>query len=172
MTDRLFKVVEVALSAMLAAMLVMVLGNVVLRYGFGTGISVAEELSRLLFIWVVFVGAVLAARERAHLSVDLLASRLDGRWRWALAVLSESIVLACCLLIVWGAALQHDISATTRSLVMGFPMSLLYGTAYVSCGGMGLLAALRIARLIRDGPESPVLAAERAANSIAPEAGV
>ena len=46
----------------LALMVVMVFGNVVLRYGFNSGITVSEELSRWLFVWMTFLGAIVALR--------------------------------------------------------------------------------------------------------------
>jgi TRAP-type C4-dicarboxylate transport system permease small subunit len=60
----------------LALMVVMVFGNVVLRYGFNSGITVSEELSRWLFVWMTFLGAVVAVRNHAHLGTDTLVSRL------------------------------------------------------------------------------------------------
>ena len=60
---------------MLALMVVLVFGNVVLRYGFNSGIAVSEEVSRYLFIWLTFIGAVIAVHEHAHLGVDTLAQR-------------------------------------------------------------------------------------------------
>jgi hypothetical protein len=45
------------IAACLAAMVVLVFGNVVLRYGFNSGIAVSEELSRWLFVWLTFMGA-------------------------------------------------------------------------------------------------------------------
>ena len=48
------KLWEALLALMLAAMLCMVLVNVVMRYGFGTGLSATEELSRTLFVWLTF----------------------------------------------------------------------------------------------------------------------
>ena len=171
-TRRLFTATEAVLALMLALMLVLVLGNVILRYGFSTGIDVSEELSRLLFIWVVFVGAVLAAREKAHIKVDLLSSKLSRRGRWLMAIAAECFVVACCVLVVWGTAAQHDISATTRSLVMGFSMSLVYGSAYVCCGGIGMVSLVRIGRLLREGPASAELDDGQAGVEIAAEAGV
>jgi TRAP-type transport system small permease protein len=156
-TDRLFRAIEAVLATLLALMLVLVLGNVILRYGFGTGINVSEELSRLMFIWVVFVGAVVAARERTHLSVDLLDKMLPRRGRWVMAMLGEAVVMTCCILVVWGTALQHDIIATTRSLLVQYPMSLLYGVAYLSGGGMAILSLARILLLVREGADSPAL---------------
>jgi TRAP-type C4-dicarboxylate transport system permease small subunit len=57
-------------------MVVLVFGNVVMRYGFNSGITVSEELSRWLFIWGTFLGALVALRERGHLGVDMVVARL------------------------------------------------------------------------------------------------
>lgn len=46
-------------------MVVMVFGNVVLRYAFNSGIAISEEVSRWLFVWITFLGAIVAVRERA-----------------------------------------------------------------------------------------------------------
>ena len=54
----------------LAVMVVLVFGNVVLRYGFNSGITISEELSRWLLVWLTFLGAIVAVREHAHLGVD------------------------------------------------------------------------------------------------------
>ena len=60
----------------LMIMVVLVFGNVVLRYGFNSSITVSEEVSRWLFVWVTFMGAVVALREHTHLGTDVLVSRL------------------------------------------------------------------------------------------------
>ena len=54
----------------LAVMVVLVFGNVVLRYGFNSGITISEELSRWLLVWLTFLGAIVAVREHTHLGVD------------------------------------------------------------------------------------------------------
>src|SRR5438874_6201478 len=60
----------------LAVMVVLVFGNVVLRYGFNSGITVSEELSRWLLVWLTFLGAIVALRQHAHLGVDTLVRAL------------------------------------------------------------------------------------------------
>lgn len=78
--EKLGKLALVALRvfmvAALTAMIVLVFLNVVLRYGFNSGISVSEELSRTLFVWLIFMGAVLAMYDHGHLGVDSLVRRL------------------------------------------------------------------------------------------------
>ena len=70
-------------------MVVLVFGNVVLRYAFNSGITVSEELSRWLFVWLTFVGAVVALRDHAHLGMDSVVSRLPTWGKKACFILSE-----------------------------------------------------------------------------------
>ena len=143
-----FRAIDGLLAAMLVVMLVMVLGNVILRYGFGTGITVSEELSRTMFVWITFVGAVVATREGTHLSVDSLVVHLPHRAKVVCAVLSELIVVACCVLIFWGTWRQHEVNATTASLLTGMPLIWIFGVGYVvslGIGGLGVHKLWRIA---------------------------
>ena len=48
---------EFLIALMLALMVILVFGNVVLRYGFNSGIAISEEVARWLFIWITFLGA-------------------------------------------------------------------------------------------------------------------
>ena len=56
--DRYTKILEAFIAVCLVLMVMLVFGNVVLRYGFNSGISVSEEISRWLFVWLTFMGAV------------------------------------------------------------------------------------------------------------------
>lgn len=163
LVDRFFAVVEALLSALLVAMVVMVLGNVVLRYAFGTGIVVSEELSRLGLVWLTFIGAVVAWRRGAHLGMDGFVSLLSPAGRWLCLLVSEALTLVCCGVVIVGTWQQHDISATTNSLVTGIPLIWMYGMGYVAGGGIGLLTLQRLVQLLRGGPA----AAARVAPAVA-----
>jgi len=145
--DMFFKVIEGLLAAMLVAMLLMVLGNVILRYGFGTGISASEELSRMLFVWIVFVGAVVATRDGTHLGVDSLVSKLPHAGRVACAVASELIILACCVLVFRGTWRQHEVNASIRSLVTGIPIIWVFGVGYLLSAGIAVLSLRKLWRI-------------------------
>lgn len=45
-----FKLLEFLIVVCMAAMVIMVFGNVVLRYGFNSGIDISDEMSRYCFI--------------------------------------------------------------------------------------------------------------------------
>jgi TRAP-type C4-dicarboxylate transport system permease small subunit len=70
LTIALMRRLESAIGMMLALMVILVFGNVVHRYGFNSGITTSEEVSRYLFIWLTFIGAVIAMHERARLRAD------------------------------------------------------------------------------------------------------
>lgn len=144
-----FKLAELLLVTMLSAMVIMVFGNVVLRYGFNSGIISSEELSRFLFIWITFLGAIIAMRENAHLGLDTLVRVLPHGGKKACFALSNLLMLACCVLMFYGTWKQHQINATTLSPVTETPMSWVYGVGYVASVAMGLLIAGKLVQLAR-----------------------
>src|SRR5437870_13335337 len=91
--DGFCRMLEILIAAFLAVMVVMVFGNVVLRYAFNSGIVVSEELSRWLFLWVTFLGAIVALKEGAHLGTDLLVSRLPVLGKKICLVVGHLLIL-------------------------------------------------------------------------------
>jgi TRAP-type C4-dicarboxylate transport system permease small subunit len=141
-----FKLLEVLLVLCLGAMVVMVLGNVILRYGFNSGITVSEELSRFAFVWLTFIGAVVGLREGAHLGVDTLVRMLPVLGRRVCFFVNEALMLLCCVLFFVGTWRQHAINAGTLSPVAEISMEWVFGVAYVSAGSMGLIILARLLR--------------------------
>jgi TRAP-type transport system small permease protein len=141
LTDLFFRLAEVLLVLMLCAMVVMVFGNVVLRYGFNSGLDFSEELSRFFFIWITFLGAIIAMRENAHLGLDTLIRVLPRAGKKFCFGLSNALMFGCCALMFYGTWRQHQINATTMSPVTGLPMIWVYGVGYLASGAMGALIA-------------------------------
>jgi len=147
LVDGLFKVTEAFLALCLLSMVVMVFGNVVLRYGFNSGITISEEMSRFVFMWLTFVGAVVAMHEGSHLGVDTLVSRLSRTGKKICLVISEILMLFCCGIFFWGTWQQHEINATNIAPVTGLNMIWVYGIGYVTSIGIGLLILHKLWRL-------------------------
>src|SRR3546814_15756569 len=76
---RSVKLSEQFLVLLFALMILLVFGNVVLRYAFNSGLVSSEELSRFLFMWLTLLGALLVMRENAHLGMSLVVRRLGVR---------------------------------------------------------------------------------------------
>ncbi len=129
--DLICKLFSVLMVASLALMVVMVFGNVVLRYGFNSGLTVSEELSRWLFVWMIFMSALVALRNRAHLGTDMLVSRLPPIGKKLCLGASYLLMLFVCWLMLSGAWQQAVINQQTRSPVLEAPMSWLYYSGVV-----------------------------------------
>lgn len=149
LNDLFFRGVEFLLVVMLSAMVIMVFGNVVLRYGFNDSIISSEELSRFLFIWITFLGAIVTLRENAHLGVDTVVRKLGMRGKKTAAILSNLMMIGCCALMFYGTLKQHTINASTRSAVTEIPMIWVYGVGYVASIAMSLILLGKLVRLVR-----------------------
>jgi TRAP-type transport system small permease protein len=129
--DLFFKLLEFLVVAALVAMVIMVFGNVVLRYAFNSGILVSEEMSRYFFIWLTYIGAMIAMREREHLGVDTLVKHLPRAGKKLCLFVSEALMLLVNVLFFVGTFKMHDLQATSVSPVTGISMIWIYGVGYV-----------------------------------------
>ncbi|MFM2053802.1 MAG: hypothetical protein RL456_1839 [Pseudomonadota bacterium] len=140
-----------AVAACLAVMSLAVFLNVVLRYGFGGGIAASEELSRLLFVWMVFIGAAAAYPRGEHMAFTSLVATLQRHpraLRLATALI-RLLVLLAAVLLGWGAWQQVAVGWGSQSAVMGYPVALLPLPALLCAAVIGACA---LAELLRGTP--------------------
>jgi TRAP-type C4-dicarboxylate transport system permease small subunit len=130
------------MAASLAVMVVLVFTNVVLRYALNSGIAVSEELSRWLFVWLTFLGGIVALHERAHLGTDILVSRLSLGGKKICLGLGHLLMLFVCWLLFKGALDQVKINLETTSAAMEVSMAIFYscGLVFAVSGAVILLA--------------------------------
>ncbi|WP_199269414.1 TRAP transporter small permease [Cobetia sp. L2A1] len=110
----------------LVVMIALVFVNVVLRYGFNSGISISVELSRFLFVWVTFMGAVAALIRQEHLSVNTFADKLPAALRAVLDRLVTLVMLGCCLMLLKGSYDQTVLNWSNLSPISGIPVGVFY----------------------------------------------
>ncbi len=143
-----FKGLELLIVLSMLAMVAMVFGNVVLRYAFNTGITISDEMSRYCFIWLTYIGAMVATREKGHLGVDTLVKHLGLMGRKVCLFLSEAIMLFCNALFFIGTFKMHDLQVTNISPVVGMSMIWVFGIGYIVAVVMGIMNVYVIYRLL------------------------
>jgi TRAP-type C4-dicarboxylate transport system permease small subunit len=116
--------------------------NVVLRYGFGSGVAASEELSRLLFVWMVFIGAAVAYPAGEHMAFTSLAGLLAQRpVAFALVTaLIRVLVIAASAMLAWGAWQQVVVGLSSQSVVLGYSAALLPLPALLCSVAIGVMA--------------------------------
>ncbi|GAB3184087.1 TRAP transporter small permease [Hydrogenophaga aquatica] len=161
--DSYFGLLKLTVVLCLAGMVILVFGNVVLRYVFNSGITVAEEVSRLLFLYCTFLGATVAMRERLHLGVDSLTRRLPALGKRLCLVSSLALMLFCCVLVIQGSWAQVLINTSVKMPVTGLSVGVVYaaGLIFSVSAALIVLYDLYIAVLGRDATDAAQLHAER-----------
>ncbi len=147
--DRITRVLEWTIAACLLLMVAMVFGNVVLRYAFNSGIAVSEELSRWLFVWLTFLGALIALKEHGHLGTDMLVSRLPRAGKIACLVASQLLMLGVTLLLLKGSWEQARINLDVEAPVTGLPMAVVYASGVAFAVPALLLIAAQLWQTLR-----------------------
>ena len=145
--DQISKLLSLLMVLSLALMVVLVFTNVVLRYAFNSGILVSEELSRFFFVWLTFIGAIVAMRDGTHLGMDNVVSKLSRRGKLVCLALSQGLILLCCGMLFWGTWNQHDINATNMSPVTGLSMIWVFGVGYLTSATIAVHALHKLWRI-------------------------
>ncbi len=136
--DQIARLLSLLMVVALALMVVLVFTNVVLRYGFNSGLTVSEELSRWLFVWMTFLGAFVGLRDHAHLGTDTLVARLGVTGKKVCFVVAHVLMLFMCWLMFQGSWVQLQINLETTSPVMEASMGWFFASGVL----FSVLAAL------------------------------
>jgi TRAP-type transport system small permease protein len=142
--DSFCRALTALMAVALMVMVVLVFGNVVLRYGFNSSITVSEEVSRWLFVWIAFMGAVVALREHTHLGTDALVSRLPPLGKKICFALSNLTMLYVCYLVFKGGLEQTRINMDVLAPSTQVPMAAVHaaGVAFSATAAVVLLLDL------------------------------
>lgn len=144
----LFRGLEILMVALLAAMIFFVFLNVVLRFVFNTGIVWSEEVARLAFIYLVYLGAIGAYRDNRHLGVETLMERVPPAAAKVLYAVVQLIVIWVMGLLALG---SWDLAAQTmndRWVATQFPRWLVSGIGALTGGAIIILALVNLFRLV------------------------
>lgn len=139
--DGYCRLLTLVMVLMLALMVVLVFGNVVLRYGFDSGITVSEEISRWLFVWLTFLGAIVALKEHGHLGSDTFVSLLPTTGKKICLIVGQILMLYITWLLFKGSLDQARINWDVEAPVTGASMAVVYASGIVFAVSAGVLLA-------------------------------
>ncbi|WP_407280486.1 TRAP transporter small permease [Aromatoleum evansii] len=146
--DGYFRFLKFVIALCLAIMVVLVFGNVFLRYAFNSGISVSEEVSRWFFVWMTFLGALVAMREHGHLGVDAFVMRLSPFGKRVCLILGQTLIAYVCWLLLVGSWDQTVINLDVKAPTSGWSMAWFYGTGIVFAVTGGLITLHNLYRAL------------------------
>ncbi|TAH42344.1 MAG: TRAP transporter small permease [Betaproteobacteria bacterium] len=146
--DGYFKFLKFLIAFCLLAMVILVFGNVFLRYAFNSGITLSEELSRWFFVWMTFIGALIGLREHSHLGVDSFVNRLTPRGRRVCLALAQTLMIYCSWLLLSGSWDQTIINLEVEAPSSGLSLAFVYGIGVFFAANAILILVFDLYRVV------------------------
>ena len=144
-----------AATVMLIALVCLTFANVVMRYFFNSGVSWSVEVSGYLFVWLIFLGAVIAFRDHGHLGVDVLVTKVPLKVQKLLFIVINAIIIAVLVLFLRGLGVMMQLNAGMTGSATPIPVNVLYAAGVAGAVLMILLSIVQTVRFVffnRDAP--------------------
>ena len=94
---------NVALVVLLGGMMMLAVGQIVMREAFETGLVWADEAVKLMVLWLAMVGSIAAARDDRHIRIDALSHVLPKLAVRIVRIIVDLFAAAVCAVIAWQA---------------------------------------------------------------------
>jgi TRAP-type C4-dicarboxylate transport system permease small subunit len=111
---------------MFALMTLVTLANVVARFVFNSPIFWSAEMARYAFVWIIFLGAALAARQGSHIGMEVLVNQLPPKGRALLKAAINCMILVFLFVFTVVSFRQAFLATETESAAMQIPMLIPY----------------------------------------------
>lgn len=145
-------VVSSLLGVLIGAIVLITLAAVWWRYVINDPISWTEQVSRILFVWVTFLGAAVLYREKSHITIDMFLEMIPQPFKaWMVWLIELGMLLFVVVLFVYGLKLSLDTLSQTYGALDISPASF-YFAAPVSAAMMFLFFIERLVDPSKRGP--------------------
>ena len=144
-------------SILLAAMVLLIAGNVIMRYVFNASLSWGEELTLWFFVWFIWLAVSQAFHKREHIRITVLRDLLPEHVRRIINIAVDILVLAFFAVLIWECVklIQMPFVFSQNSVVLGLPIPILYASAPVGASLSSFRILQHLYRALRGEPDAP-----------------
>ena len=135
MKKKIDNIINALMCIFLLIMVALVFYNAILRYIFNTTMVTSEELARFCFVWMSFLGIVMAYRAGDHVSVTILTNVLKGRWKLAFEIIRDLCVFGIMAFTFVG-GVQYTILCNYASVATGINLMLIVSSVPIAAGAI------------------------------------
>lgn len=133
--------IGICLAAMVLMMLITFV-QVICRYGFGFSFSWAEEVCRILLVWVTFGGSAYAFKVGAHIGVEAIVNVLPPKIKLVVVCLSRLITLIFFVIVAYYGTIFTMNQLAIGQLTPALRMPVAVGYIAVPIGSVLVLLRL------------------------------
>lgn len=148
-TRRIDRAIDVLAVIVFAGMFLCVIAQVLFRYFLDDPLVWSDELARYLFVWASFLGWIIAARRRSHLSIDMAAVRLGPRGRAALRAFGALAAIAFAAILAWYGWQITLRNADVETTTLFFSQGVVYAIVPAAAVAVALYALADLREAVR-----------------------
>lgn len=130
------------------AMVLLVFINVMGRYFFHAGITESEEIAKILFVWISFIGAVLCFYDDSHITVDILLTFLPPFPKWVVNIIANILSSLILGVTTYYSTLYLGVSRGDTLPLTKLPIVLVQSIIPVCMGIMLIMNMFKLWKLI------------------------
>ena len=117
-----------SLVLLLGAMMALAVGQIVLRIFFDSGLVWADELLRMMVLWIALIGSIAAARSKRHLKIDILSHFIPERYTQVPGIIVDGFTASMCGLLAWHSVRFLQITIEMEdTILVDIPSWIAYG---------------------------------------------
>ena len=144
---------------LLAAIVLLISANVIMRYVLNASLSWGEELTLWLFVWFVWIAVSYAFQQGSHVRITLLRDAVPPRRRRAFEIVVDLLVIGflAVLAVQCIQLMLKPFVLSQTSVVLGLPIPVLYASAPVGAALSILRVTQHLTKTLRgSAPEQEV----------------
>lgn len=130
------KLLKGAVLSLIGAMMLWVCGMVPARYLFSYTPSYGEELSRYMFVWLVFLALPIVAKAGGHMAIETITSRIHGAKLKTARIIADIFTMMFLAIMTWQGMSMVMLASYQTSPGLGISMSFVYVAIPIGCGVM------------------------------------
>lgn len=132
------------MAIFLTIMIIFMFVNIAMRFVANSGFVASEEIARLAFIFLVYLGTIGAFRDNQHLGVNMIFERLGEKAGRVVYILTQVIIIWVMLLLAWGSIKLANQTFNDSWVATGFPRWIVSGVGAVTGLSIVILALSNI----------------------------
>ncbi len=90
-----------SLVILLSTMIILAVGQIILRLFFSIGFVWTDELIKLIVLWIALIASVAAARNDRHLRIDVLSHFVPEKYARFPRIIVEAFAASMCAVLAW-----------------------------------------------------------------------
>lgn len=135
-------------AALFGALVVTILLQIIFRYFIGDSLSWAEEASRMMFVWLIYIGGIMTVRQGANITFDLFLESLPHRF-WLPAYVAVNVFVCAFLIVVTWIGIEATLGMRQLTPILRVPVRVVYLAIPIGCAGMCVTQIIHAVETIR-----------------------